>query len=101
MRPSEWTPEEREREERVREIRARQSREQTPEERLEETLRVSRLISELREGLPTHLRARRTVIDPSLRPLEMNRMSTAEALEMCGSGWDGDLDEHRAGWRVI
>lgn len=47
-RSSHWTPEEREREERVREIRARQSREQSPEERLEETLRLSRFISELR-----------------------------------------------------
>jgi hypothetical protein len=57
-RLSEWTRQEREREERVREIRARQSREQTPEERLEETLRLSRFISELRQGLPDDVRAR-------------------------------------------
>jgi hypothetical protein len=56
-RPSDWTREERRREERVREIRARQSREQAPEERLEETLRLSRFISELRQGLPDDVRA--------------------------------------------
>ncbi len=52
-----WTREEREREEVVREIRARETREQTPEERLEETLRLSRFISELRQGLPDDVRA--------------------------------------------
>jgi hypothetical protein len=52
VRSSDWTREEREREERARAIRARRSREQTPEERLEETLRLSRFISELRQGLP-------------------------------------------------
>ncbi|HEY5194572.1 MAG TPA: hypothetical protein VIJ39_11965 [Solirubrobacteraceae bacterium] len=55
-RPSDWTREEREREERVREIRARESCEQTPEERLEETLRLSRFISELRRGLSDDVR---------------------------------------------
>ncbi len=53
-----WTREEREREERAHEIRARQSREQTPEVRLEETLRLSRFISELRQGLPDDVRTR-------------------------------------------
>jgi hypothetical protein len=53
-----WSREEREREERVREIRTRQAREQTPEERLEETVRLSRFISELRQGLPADVRAR-------------------------------------------
>lgn len=52
-----WTREEREREERVREIRARRVREQTPEERLEETVRLSRFIGELRQGLPADVRA--------------------------------------------
>jgi hypothetical protein len=87
MRSSDWTPEEREREERAREIRARHSRKQSPEERLAETLRFSRFISELREGVPS---------DP-----ETERITTDETLDMCGSGWDGDLDEQRAGWRVI
>jgi hypothetical protein len=45
-----WTPEERAREERARTIRARQDREKTPEDRLEETLRLSKLMSELQQG---------------------------------------------------
>jgi hypothetical protein len=49
-KPSTWTPEERAREERARTIRARQDREKTPEDRLEETLRLSRLMSELQQG---------------------------------------------------
>ena len=46
---SSWTPEERAREERARTIRARQDREKTPEDRLEETLRLRRLMSELQQ----------------------------------------------------
>ena len=38
------------REERARTIRARQDREKTPEDRLEETLRLSKLMSELQQG---------------------------------------------------
>jgi hypothetical protein len=57
VRTPDWTREEREREERARATRARQSRQQTPEERLEETLRLSRFISELRQGLPDDVRA--------------------------------------------
>ena len=49
-KPSTWTPEERAREERAHTIRARQDREKTPEDRLEETLRLSKLISELQQG---------------------------------------------------
>jgi hypothetical protein len=49
-KPSTWTPEERAREERVRAIRARQDRAKTPEDRLEETLRLSKLVSELQQG---------------------------------------------------
>jgi hypothetical protein len=48
---STWTPEERAREERARTIRARRDREKAPEERLEETLRLSRLMSELQQGV--------------------------------------------------
>jgi hypothetical protein len=47
---STWTPEERAREERAGMIRARQDREGTPEDRLEETLRLSKLMSELQQG---------------------------------------------------
>jgi hypothetical protein len=46
----EWTIEERARESRVRAIRLRQDRAKRPEERLEETLRLSRLMAELRQG---------------------------------------------------
>jgi hypothetical protein len=49
-KPSTWTPDERAREERTRTIRARQDRQKTPEDRLEETLRLSRLMSELQQG---------------------------------------------------
>jgi len=47
---STWTPEERAREERARTIRARRDRAKTPEDRLEETLRLSKLMSELQQG---------------------------------------------------
>jgi len=47
---STWTLKERAREERARTIRAQKDREKTPEDRLEETLRLSRLISELQQG---------------------------------------------------
>lgn len=57
-RPPQWTREEREREEHVRKIRAQRDHEMTPEERLRETLRLSRFMSELREGVPDDVRAR-------------------------------------------
>jgi hypothetical protein len=53
-----WTPEELARDERANQVRAARDREQTPEERLEETLRLSRFISELRQGAPDDVRAR-------------------------------------------
>jgi hypothetical protein len=58
QRPPLWTREEREREERVREIRAKRDREMTPEERLRQTLRLSRFMSELRQGVQSDVRAR-------------------------------------------
>ncbi len=45
-----WTAEEIAREERATQARALNDRQRTPEERLEETLRLSRFISELRQG---------------------------------------------------
>ena len=48
--PTRWTLEERAREERARAVRARHDQQKTPEQRLEETLRLSRLIGELRDG---------------------------------------------------
>jgi hypothetical protein len=47
-----WTAEECEREERARAARAQDDRKKSPEERLEETLCVSRLVAELRQGAP-------------------------------------------------
>jgi hypothetical protein len=57
-RPAEWTREEREREERVRALRSERDRGRPPEELLEETLRVSRLISELQQGVARDVPAR-------------------------------------------
>ncbi len=53
-----WTPEERAREERARQARARQDRDSTPGERLEETLRLSRLMSELGQSAAPDVRSR-------------------------------------------
>ncbi len=53
-----WTPEEIARNERVNREREARDQRKTPEERLEETLRLSRFISELRDGAPDDVRAR-------------------------------------------
>lgn len=53
-----WTPEEIARNERVNKIRIERDREKSPAERLEETVRLSRFISELRQGMPDNVRAR-------------------------------------------
>jgi hypothetical protein len=46
-----WTEAERVREERARAIRSREDRAKSPEERLEETLRLSKLVAELQQGV--------------------------------------------------
>jgi hypothetical protein len=53
-----WTAEEVAREERANRTRTLRDRAKTPEERLEETVRLSRFISELRDGAPDDVRAR-------------------------------------------
>jgi len=53
-----WTVEEIARNERANEVRAMRDREKSPDQRLEETLRLSRFVSELREGLPDDVRTR-------------------------------------------
>jgi hypothetical protein len=58
LHSSQWTPGERAREERACAVRARRDLEKTLEERLEETLRLSRLMSELRQGAVRDVRAR-------------------------------------------
>lgn len=52
-----WTAEEIARHERAEQWRAAQERAKTPQERLEETVRLSKLMSELRSGLPRDVRA--------------------------------------------
>jgi hypothetical protein len=47
-----WTADEVARHERAEQWRAAQERAKTPQERLEETVRLSKLMSELRSGLP-------------------------------------------------
>jgi Arc/MetJ family transcription regulator len=44
------------------------------------------------------LKTKRAAIDLALRRLDMEPMSTAEALDMQGSGWEGDLFKQRSGW---
>ncbi len=53
---------------------------------------VGRVMS--RYGLPT----KRAAIDLALRRLDLEPMSREEALQMRGTGWEGDLDELRGGW---
>lgn len=53
-----WTPEEVAREERANRERARRDLEKTPAERLEETIRLSKFIDELRQGIPDDVRTR-------------------------------------------
>jgi Arc/MetJ family transcription regulator len=49
-----------------------------------------------RYGLST----KRAAVDLALRRLDVDPMSTEDALAMRGSGWEGDLEELRAGYRV-
>lgn len=51
-----WTAEEIARNERAEQARAVRDREKTPQQCLEETLRLSRFVSELRQGLPDDVR---------------------------------------------
>jgi hypothetical protein len=53
-----WTPEEMAREDRAARARHARDQQKTPEERLEETLRVSRFMSELAHGARADVRAR-------------------------------------------
>lgn len=44
------------------------------------------------------LKTKRAAIDLALRRLDMEPMSTREALDMRGSGWEGDLGKQRSDW---
>jgi len=46
------------------------------------------------------LKTKRAAVDFALRKLDVKPMSKEEALAMRGTGWDGDLDEMRSGYRV-
>ena len=46
------------------------------------------------------LKTKRAAVDLALRRLDVEPMSREEMLAMEGSGWEGDLDEMRRGWRV-
>ena len=46
------------------------------------------------------LKTKRAAVDFALRRLDVEPMSREEALAMEGTGWEGDLDAMRRGWRV-
>jgi Arc/MetJ family transcription regulator len=45
------------------------------------------------------LRTKRAAVDLALRRLDLEPMTREEALAMRGTGWEGDLDKLRAGYR--
>ena len=45
------------------------------------------------------LRTKRAAVELALRRLDLEPMTREEALAMRGTGWEGDLDELRAGYR--
>lgn len=55
---AEWTEEERAREERAQAVRSEEDRAKGPEERLEETLQLSRLVAELQQGATRNVSGR-------------------------------------------
>lgn len=46
------------------------------------------------------LPSKRAAVDLALRRLDVEPMTRDEALAMQGSGWEGDLDALRSGWRA-
>jgi Arc/MetJ family transcription regulator len=45
------------------------------------------------------LRTKRAAVELALRRLDLEPMTREEALAMRGTGWEGDLDGLRAGYR--
>jgi Arc/MetJ family transcription regulator len=45
------------------------------------------------------LRTKRAAVELALRRLDLEPMTREEALAMRGTGWEGDLDDLRAGYR--
>ena len=66
-------------------------------------IHVSRTNVEIDEDLISRvmhrygLRTKRAAIDLGLRRLDLEPMSREEALAVRGTGWDGELEEMRAG----
>jgi Arc/MetJ family transcription regulator len=54
------------------------------------------LVAEAMERYGT--RTMRETVDLALRVLVGEPMSTEDALALRGSGWEGDLEQQRAGW---
>jgi Arc/MetJ family transcription regulator len=44
------------------------------------------------------LRTKRATVDLALRRLDVESMSQQEALQMRGTGWEGDLEQLRGGY---
>lgn len=44
------------------------------------------------------LKTKRAAIDLALRRLDIEPLDDSEALQLRGSGWEGDLYEQRSGW---
>jgi hypothetical protein len=57
-RPQGWTPDEVARQQRSERVRAERESRKSPQERLEDTLRLSRFVSELAHGAADDVRAR-------------------------------------------
>jgi Arc/MetJ family transcription regulator len=47
------------------------------------------------------LKTKRAAIQLALRRLDVESMSREDALAMRGTGWEGDLDELRGGYRSL
>jgi Arc/MetJ family transcription regulator len=66
---------------------------------------VSRTNIEIEDGLIARvmrrygLRTKRAAVDLALRRLDLEPMGRDEALAMRGTGWEGDLEELRGGYR--
>lgn len=46
-----------------------------------------------------HFRTKREAVDYALKQLQVEPMTKEEALAMEGTGWDGDLETIKAGFR--
>ena len=69
-------------------------------------LHITRTNIEIEDGLIARvmrrygLRTKRAAVDLALRRLDIEPLTREEALEMRGTGWEGDLDALRGGYRT-